>query len=69
MRDEFLHHLHDTLVLLGGDRRIAELLNHPDLITAQDVDDLRKYTAQLFEATKSKLVSINSSTVIVRPPR
>lgn len=62
---EFLRHLHDTVVLLGGDRRVAELLNHPELITAQDVADLRRYTSQLLEATKAKLVGINTRSIAV----
>jgi len=60
---EVLHCLHDTIVLLGGDRRIAELLNHPELITSQDVADLRRYTSQLLEATKAKLVCVNAKSI------
>jgi hypothetical protein len=63
--NEFLHHLHDTVVLLGGDRRLAELLNHPELITARDVTDLRNYNGQLLDATKTRLLSINTRTVTV----
>lgn len=62
---QFMHHLHDTVILLGGDKRIAELLNHPELITEKDVDDLRKYTCGLIDATKTKLVSLNTITVRV----
>jgi hypothetical protein len=63
MYPEFMHYLHDVVILLGGDRRIAELLNCPDLITQKDVDDIRNYACQLVDATKTKLVSINTITV------
>jgi hypothetical protein len=63
--NQFLHHLHDTLILLGGDKRIAELLNHPELITTQDVTALCWYTDQLMNATKDKLVNINTRKVTV----
>jgi hypothetical protein len=64
--NEFLRHMHDIVVLLGGDRRFAELLNHPELITARDVDDLRRYSVQLLDATKDKLLGVNTRTVTVR---
>ncbi len=63
MYPEFLRYMHDVVILLGGDRRMAELLNCPDLITQKDVDDLRIYACQLVDATKTKLVSINTITV------
>lgn len=60
---DFLRYMHDVVILLGGDRRIAELLNHPELITEQDVEDVRRYAGQLVDATKTKLISINTITV------
>jgi hypothetical protein len=55
--------MHDVVVLLGGDVRIAELLNHPELITEQDVQDVRMYACRLVDENKTKLVNINTITV------
>lgn len=63
IQKQFMHYMHDVVVLLGGDARMAELLNHPELITQKDVDDLRNYAAKLVDATKTKLCSINTITV------
>ena len=62
---EFFYHLHDTLVLLGADAKLAALLDNPDAIRAADVDHLRRYNGQLIDATKAKLVNINKLAVVV----
>ena len=61
----FLHHLHDTLVLLGAETRFAELVNNPETIDESDVSDLRCYNGKLVDETKHKLVNINKITVSV----
>jgi hypothetical protein len=62
---DFFHHLHNTLVLLGTDVKLAELVESPETISAEDVDDLRRYNCKLIDATKSKLVNISKLAVSV----
>lgn len=62
---EFFHHLHDTLVLLGADANLAELVESPETIRAAHVDDLRRYNGKLIDATKYRLVNINKLAVVV----
>ena len=58
---EFLHHLFDTIILLGGRRDIAGLLKKSlDLgVTNADVDLLRNYNIELLTEAKHRLASIN----------
>ncbi len=60
---EFLHHLHDTLILLGADAEFAELIEFPDSISSDKVDDLRRYNCKLINDTKRRLVNINKLVV------
>lgn len=62
----FFHHLHDTLILLGVGVEIADLLNQPDKIDESDLDNLRRFNCRLIDATKDKLVNINTIKVIVQ---
>lgn len=62
---EFFYHLHDTLVLLGADARLVELLDNPGEICASDVEHLRRYNGQLIDATKSKLVNVNKLAIVL----
>ncbi len=61
----FFHHLRDTIILLGGEIEIANLLEKPDEITESDVDNLRRFNCKLIDATKDKLVNINKIKVVV----
>jgi hypothetical protein len=60
----FFHHLHDTLVLLGADAKLADLVESPEVIGAGHVDELRRYNGKLIDETKSKLVNINKLAVV-----
>ena len=60
---QFLHHLHDTVILLGAPPWIADLLNNPEAITADHIDRLRRYTCELIDATKGRLVALNTISV------
>lgn len=62
---DFFHHLHDTLVLLGADEEIANLVETPEMISESHVFDLRRFNGKLIDATKSKLVNINKLAVEV----
>jgi hypothetical protein len=63
--NEFARHLHDTVILLGGRRDIAEMLLRPELIDESAVDTLRQYNIDLLELVKDRLANINKSEVQV----
>jgi len=60
---DFLHHLHDTIILLGVEDDFANLLKDPNKIIDSDVDKLRALNGNLIDATKTKLVNINKITI------
>lgn len=60
----FLHHLHNTLVLLGADIRFAQALNDPGAISEADIAELRNYNVQLINATKGKLVQLHKTALV-----
>jgi hypothetical protein len=63
---DFRHHLRDTIILLGGEKAIADLLikSQDGGITAADIDSLRRYNCGLIDANKRRLVSINKMTLL-----
>jgi hypothetical protein len=61
--NEFLYHLRDTIVLLGGRIDIADRLLVLELLDESDVDALRLYNIGLLDSTKERLVSINKVSV------
>lgn len=63
MTKEFLHHLRDTIILLGGGTRIASMVERAESANAADVDELRRLNCRLIDATKERLVNINSLTI------
>jgi hypothetical protein len=65
MSTEFFHHLRDTLILLGGERYFADLLDNPAEISEADVEGLRNYNHGLVESVKNRLANINRMGVIV----
>ncbi len=62
----YFHFLHDTLILLGSGARYAELVETPDVITQDDVDDLRRFNCKLIDFTKDKLVNLNKIAIGVQ---
>lgn len=60
---EYFHHLHDTIILLGGSKEIAHLAANSDAIKPEDVDNLRNYNIKLIEAAKYKLSEIHSTKI------
>jgi hypothetical protein len=68
---EFRHHLRDTLLLLGGSRKVADLLRKSnDLALGQaDVRMLRAYNLELITATKERLANLNKLGIRPRPWR
>ena len=66
MDDQFAHHLHDTIILLGGRVQIANLLLNPQAITEADVTRLRHYNADLLTRLKDRLADINKMTIRTR---
>lgn len=63
---EFLHHLHDTLILLGAEKVFADLVESPETINDCDVKNLRRYNCDLINKVKEKLENINKITISVR---
>jgi hypothetical protein len=61
----FAHHLHDTIILLGGRRDIADMLLCIDLLDGSAIDGLRQYNISLHESLKDRMVALNTSTVTV----
>lgn len=64
--EDFLHHLHDTIILLGGGMDIAQMVDRcPGDITDADTDRLRLYNIKLGTLTKDKLVNVHKLTIDV----
>jgi len=61
--DEFMHHLYDTLILLGGRADIADMLRHPDQIDESALDTLRQYNTDLTIGIKDRLANVNTTEV------
>lgn len=67
---EYLHHLHDTLILLGAPPHLAAIASNPDIATDDDINTLRKYNMTLIDQHKTRLTGTNKMTVIVgKPPQ
>jgi hypothetical protein len=66
MQSEFLYHLRDTVLLLGLDRRFADLLVNPDAIGEAEVENLQRYNCKLLNATRSRLLDLNTLAVVPR---
>jgi hypothetical protein len=64
---DFRHHLYDTILLLGGKKEIADLLEKSidGAITEMDVDALRNFNIELIESAKRRLASIH--TIKIQP--
>ena len=62
---DFFHHLHDTLILLGANAQLTELVENPEAIRVAHVDDLRNFNGKLIDTMKDKMVNINKLAVVV----
>lgn len=58
---ELRHNLRDTILLLGGEQQIADLLtkSQDGLIKQGDIDAVRNYNIGLFTAVKTNLGNLN----------
>jgi hypothetical protein len=65
MTSEFLHHLRDTIILLGGGTHLANLVEQAGSAKEGDVDELRRINIRLIDATKERLVNLNSLRIAV----
>lgn len=65
MSARYFHHLRDTLILLGCEVRFADLVEFPQDISEEDIDDLRRFNGKLIDQTKDKLVNINKIAIEV----
>ena len=63
MDRQFFHHLHDTIILLGGGTRIAKMLERWETLTEADTDELRAFNCKLVTLTKDKLAHTHKMTV------
>lgn len=66
---DFRHHLRDTILLLGGEREIADLLvkSQDGCINKADIDKLISYNISLFAEAKSRLRNLNRLKITVSP--
>lgn len=62
---DFRHHLYDTVILLGGEKKIASLLKKLEdyALTEADIDELRRYNISLIERTKNILANTNKLVI------
>ncbi len=62
---DFHHHLHDTIILLGGRKEIAEMVerSQDSHIKNSDVAELRRYNGRLIDDTKDRLTTIHKTKV------
>ncbi|MGB8369467.1 MAG: hypothetical protein WCF71_09280 [Verrucomicrobiia bacterium] len=66
---DFRHHLRDTILLLGGELEIADLLvkSQDGFINEADIEKLRNYNIGLFAKAKSRLRNLNRLKITVSP--
>ena len=64
-KEKFLHHLRDTIILLGVEVELANLIVAPNDIAESDIDRLRQFNIMLIEATKNKLANINKMKIVL----
>lgn len=63
MTKQFLHHLRDTIIILGGGTYIANMAENAESATEHDIDELRRFNLKLIDTTKRRLENMNSLTV------
>lgn len=63
--ERYLHFMHDTLILLGCEERFAKLLDYPELINIEDINDLRNYNCKLLDSLKDRLCGIHKIEIKV----
>jgi hypothetical protein len=66
---DFRHNLRDTILLLGGEPEIADLLtkSQDGFISKADIAKLRKYNVSLFSNVKSRLRELNRLKLTIVP--
>jgi len=65
-KEKYLHHLHDTIILLGGKGEISEKIIHLEEVTERDIDNLCQYNIDLIDSVKFKLDKIHTIKVNVK---
>jgi hypothetical protein len=66
---DLLDNLRETIVLLGGEKEIADLLlkSQDGLIREADIVKLRQYNISLFANVKSRLHNLKQVKMVVNP--
>lgn len=59
----FFHHLHDTIILLGGGTQIAKMVERYDTAGLKDVEELQRINMRLIDGIKDRLFEIHKTTV------
>lgn len=64
------HHIRTTIILLGGDMKVADLLEKSNdaEVTEEDVLTVKRYNMNLIDSLKTRLVSIPKMTLRVVDP-
>lgn len=65
---EFVHRLYNTVLLLGGEKRIADLVTKlkDNAITLGDADELRNYNCDLISLAKNRLAYLSTMKIQVQ---
>lgn len=68
LKREFVHHLSDTLALLGAGEdlvnKVREVEEKP--LTPEIIDEIRRFNSSHLDEVKTRLVLLNTTTVTVR---
>ncbi len=68
LKREFIHHISDTLALLGGGEELVDKVRQVEEkpITAEIIDEIRKFNNVRVDDVKTRLVLCNKTLVTVR---
>ena len=67
LKREFIHHISDTLALLGGGEDLVDKVRQVEEkpLTAEIIEEIRKYNFDRITEVKTRLVLLNTTTVMV----
>ena len=65
LKREFIHHISDTLALLGGGKDIVEKVRQVEEkpLTSQIIEEIRNFNNDRVEETKTRLALCNTTSV------
>jgi hypothetical protein len=68
LKREFIHHISDTLALLGGGEDLVDKVRQVEEkpLTAEIIDEIRNFNNKWVDEVKTRLVLCNKTLVTVR---